>query len=110
MEEEEEDVGRAIIEQALPLNDCAKLLLSSNLWASTGQGRQYNMDSQHRKSGPAYAPSNKCTAHCNSCVCVSSVLDGNVSKAGSKVCPDQHVGAAIKISLCHMCKACASTV
>ncbi len=50
MEEEEEDVGRAIIEQALPLNDCAKLLLSSNLWARTGQGRQYNMKSQMCRS------------------------------------------------------------
>jgi hypothetical protein len=50
MEEEEKDVGGAVIEQALPLNDCAELLLSSDLWARTGQGRQYNMNSQLCKS------------------------------------------------------------
>ncbi len=45
MEEEEKDVGGAIVEEALPLDDRAKLLLSSNLWVRTGQGRQYNMNS-----------------------------------------------------------------
>ena len=109
MEEEEEDVGRAIIEQALPLNDCAKLLLSSNLWARTGQGRKYDVNSQLRKSCPACAPSNKYTAHCNSCLCVSNVLDVQVSKAGSKACLGQLVCAPVKIGLCYMRKACAST-
>lgn len=111
MEEEEKDVGGAIVEQALPFDDCAKLLLSSNLWARTRQGRQYNVNSQLCKSCPACAPSHKYTAHCNSCLCMSSVLDGKkVLKNGIKVCPVQHVGAAVKLGMCHMCKACASTV